>query len=526
MNWEGTGAEEYKLQISLDGETWTDITHAQHSNGGIETYNYNGVTAKYIKMQGIKPNSIYGYSLWEFEVYGDSLDKCELTNLYYMNVNMDTSIYTPETKERFNQALNNTYKVINEDVDSSTILETKQELLDSINNLKLLANFDYLGSLIKECKNLDESVYTPATFEKLEAKLQEAEMIYNDKNSSQEKIDSICEEIVEAKDKLIFKSDKTDLIILIDEVNKLDHSLYLDACAEELDIYLNKAQAVVNDENASEESVLEAYTNLSNAKDRLVTKESYAYLEELIAKSLDIDESKYTDESIRLLTDKRKQAEEAYKESAPQNDKVQKAIIELESALKSLEKKIDYSQLIAIIDKAESIDQTKYTPSSLLKVNNEVLKAKALMEKANVTQEEIDEMVTTLSDVIDHLVLKADKTKLKELITKIEHADLSKYENTDSLITVLNQSKEVLMNEEATQSEVDQAYEMLNASYKQLKLKSDNIEITEIPTQSTNKTDKKEQIKMGDTTYVNMIGWSLLIMLSCLGIFFIRKRMY
>ncbi len=53
---------------------------------------------------------------------------------------------------------------------------------------------------------------------------------------------------------------------------------------------------------------------------------------------------------------------------------------------------------------------------------------------------------------------------------------MSKYENTDSLITVLNQSKEVLMNEEATQSEVDQAYEMLNASYKQLKLKSDNIE--------------------------------------------------
>ena len=154
LNWEGTGAEEYKLQVSLDAETWTDITHAQHSNGGIETYNYNGVTARYVKMQGIKPNSSYGYSLWEIEVYGDSLDKCELTNLYYMNVNMDTSIYTPETKERFNRALNNTYKVINENVDSSTILETKQEFLDSINNLKLLANFDYLGSLIKECKNL------------------------------------------------------------------------------------------------------------------------------------------------------------------------------------------------------------------------------------------------------------------------------------------------------------------------------------------------------------------------------------
>ncbi|MFR5480871.1 discoidin domain-containing protein [Catenibacterium sp.] len=526
LNWEGTGAEEYKLQVSLDGETWTDITHAQHSNGGIETYNYNGVTARYVKMQGIKPNSIYGYSLWEFEVYGDSLDKCELTNLYYMNVNMDTSIYTPETKERFNQALNNTYKVINENVDSSTILETKQELLDSINNLKLLANFDYLGSLIKECKNLDESVYAPATFEKLKDKLQEAEMIYNDKNSSQEKIDSICEELIEAKDKLIFKSDKTDLIALVDKVNKLDRSLYIDVCVEKLDIYLNKAQEVINDENANEESVLEAYENLSDAKDLLVTKESYEHLQELITKALDIDESKYTEESIKLLTDKRKQAEEAYKESVPQNDKVQKAILELEGALNALEKKIDYSQLLAIISKAESIDQTKYTPSSLLRVNNEVLKAKALIDKADVTQEEIDEMVTTLSETVDHLVLKADKTKLEELISKIDALDMSKYENTDSLIKVLNQSKEVLMNEEATQSEVDQAYEMLNASYKQLKLKSDNIEITEIPTQSTNKTDKNEQIKTGDTTYLNMIGWSLLIMMSCLGIFFIRKRVY
>lgn len=526
MNWEGTGAEEYKLQVSLDGETWTDITYAQHSNGCIETYNYNGVTARYVKMQGIKPNSIYGYSLWEFEVYGDSLDKCELTNLYYMNVNMDTSIYTPETKERFNQALNNTYKVINENVDSSTILETKQELLDSINNLKLLANFDYLGSLIKECKNLDESVYAPATFEKLKDKLQEAEIVYDDKNSSQEKIDSICEELVEAKDKLIFKSDKTDLIALVDEVNKLDRSLYIDACVEELDIYLNKAQEVINDGNANEESVLEAYKNLSDAKDHLVTKESYEHLQELITKALDIDESKYTEESIKLLTDKRKQAEEAYKESVPQNDKVQKAILELEGVLNALEKKIDYSQLIAIVDKAESIDQTKYTPSSLLRVNNEVLKAKALIDKDDVTQEKIDEMVNTLSEAIDHLVLKADKTKLEELISKIDALDMSKYENTDSLITVLNQSKEVLMNEEATQSEVDQACEILNASYKQLKLKSDNIEITEIPTQSTNKTNKNEQIKTGDTTYINMIGWSLLIMMSCLGIFFIRKRVY
>ena len=526
LNWEGTGAEEYKLQVSLDGETWTDITHAQHSNGGIETYNYNGVTARYVKMQGIKPNSIYGYSLWEFEVYGDSLDKCELTNLYYMNVNMDTSIYTPETKERFNQALNNTYKVINENVDSSTILETKQELLDSINSLKLLANFDYLGSLIKECKNLDESVYAPATFEKLKDKLQEAEMIYNDKNSSQEKIDSICEVLIEAKDKLIFKSDKTDLIALVDEVNNVDRSLYIDVCVEKLDIYLNKAQEVINDENANEESVLEAYENLSDAKDLLVTKESYEHLQELITKALDIDESKYTEESIKLLTDKRKQAEEAYKESVPQNDKVQKAILELEAALNALEKKIDYSQLLAIIGKAESIDQTKYTASSLLRVNNEVLKAKALIDKADVTQEEIDEMVNNLSETIHHLVLKADKTKLEELISKIDALDMSKYENTDSLITVLNQSKEVLMNEETTQSEVDQAYEMLNASYKQLKLKSDNIEITEIPTQSTNKTDKNEQIKTGDTTYINMIGWSLLIMMSCLGILFIRKRVY
>ena len=526
LNWEGTGAEEYKLQVSLDGETWTDITHAQHSNGGIETYNYNGVTAKYVKMQGIKPNSIYGYSLWEFEVYGDSLDKCELTNLYYMNINLDTSIYTPETKERFNQALNNTYKVINEDVDSSTILETKQELLDSINNLKLLANFDYLGSLIKECKNLDESVYTPSTFEKLKVKLQEAEIIYDDKNSSQEKIDSICDELVKAKDQLIFKCDKTDLITLVDEINKLDHSLYVDACVEELDHCLKKAQAVINDENANEESVLEAYKNLSDARDHLVTKESYEYLQELITKALAIDESKYTDESIELLTNKRKQAEDAYKESIPKNDKVQKAILELEGALNTLEKKIDFSQLLTIIDKAESIDQTKYTPSSLLKVNNEVVKAKALMEKADVTQQEIDEMVNTLSELVDNLVLKANKTKLEELIEKIDALDMSKYENTDSLIVVLNQSREVLMNEEATQSEVDQAYEILNASYKQLKLKSDNIEITEIPTQSTNKTDKNEQIKTGDGTYINLIGWSLLILMSCLGIFFIRKRLY
>lgn len=74
LNWEDSYAKEYKIQVSDDGENWADIYETHDSPGGIETIRLEDpVEARYVKMQGIKRSGEWGFSIWEFEVYGREL---------------------------------------------------------------------------------------------------------------------------------------------------------------------------------------------------------------------------------------------------------------------------------------------------------------------------------------------------------------------------------------------------------------------------------------------------------------------
>ncbi len=68
--WEGAYAKKYKIQISNDEENWSDIYINSNCNGGDETLNITA-TARYVRLYMTeKFLSAYGYSLYEFEVYG------------------------------------------------------------------------------------------------------------------------------------------------------------------------------------------------------------------------------------------------------------------------------------------------------------------------------------------------------------------------------------------------------------------------------------------------------------------------
>ena len=93
LNWEGAHASEYKLMASSDKEIWTEVHHDDNGKSGITEINFDDVVdARYLKMQGIKPATKYGYSLWEFEVYGSvkelenvALNKETKASSVYMN---------------------------------------------------------------------------------------------------------------------------------------------------------------------------------------------------------------------------------------------------------------------------------------------------------------------------------------------------------------------------------------------------------------------------------------------------------
>ena len=69
--WENARAKKYELQTSLDGKEWTTVKTVTDVKTGGETIDFTPVEARYVKMHGLqKEMEAYGYSIYEFEVYG------------------------------------------------------------------------------------------------------------------------------------------------------------------------------------------------------------------------------------------------------------------------------------------------------------------------------------------------------------------------------------------------------------------------------------------------------------------------
>ncbi|WP_112245577.1 discoidin domain-containing protein [Kribbella monticola] len=69
LQWDPASAKSYQIQVSNDATNWTPIYTTTNGPGFKETLNITG-TGRYVRMYGTQRNTPYGYSLWEFQVYG------------------------------------------------------------------------------------------------------------------------------------------------------------------------------------------------------------------------------------------------------------------------------------------------------------------------------------------------------------------------------------------------------------------------------------------------------------------------
>ncbi|RAG83857.1 hypothetical protein DN069_19810 [Streptacidiphilus pinicola] len=69
LNWETASGKAYQIQTSNDATNWTTVYSTTSGPGGTETLNVSG-SGRYIRMYGTQRNTQWGYSLWEFSVYG------------------------------------------------------------------------------------------------------------------------------------------------------------------------------------------------------------------------------------------------------------------------------------------------------------------------------------------------------------------------------------------------------------------------------------------------------------------------
>ncbi|HEY0531219.1 MAG TPA: discoidin domain-containing protein [Actinoplanes sp.] len=69
LNWEAAAGKAFQIQTSNDGTNWTNIYSTTAGTGGNQTLTVSG-SGRYVRMNGTQRTTQYGYSLWEFGVYG------------------------------------------------------------------------------------------------------------------------------------------------------------------------------------------------------------------------------------------------------------------------------------------------------------------------------------------------------------------------------------------------------------------------------------------------------------------------
>jgi beta-glucanase (GH16 family) len=69
LNWETAFGKAFQIQTSNDGANWTTIFSTTSGTGGVQNLSVSG-SGRFVRMLGTQRGTQWGYSLWEFGVFG------------------------------------------------------------------------------------------------------------------------------------------------------------------------------------------------------------------------------------------------------------------------------------------------------------------------------------------------------------------------------------------------------------------------------------------------------------------------
>lgn len=276
---------------------------------------------------------------------------------------------------------------------------------------------------------------------------------------------------------VIANYNKTKLEEMIQEAEKLDSEEYTEESFANLQKALEEAGNVLANMNADKEMVVGAEESLKTALDALqkTDKADLAALIEYANSQKGEEEYQWVVKAVKEAFEKALADAEAVNmnESATQE--------EVDAAYELLLGRVHLlgfignpTNLKVTLDLAKETSTEGKTEESVAILNAAIEKAEVMLKTENVLQEELEAMVAELKAAIEGLkdVVEVDKADLLELIKKAEGYDLTKYTpvTVEGLKAALVGAKAVYDNPDATQKEVDSAYQSLHQAIFGLRL--------------------------------------------------------
>ena len=69
LAWEAAYGKAYRIEVSVDEQTWREVYKTQNGKGGAEVIRFAPIGARWVRLTGTKRATEFGYSLWEMKVF-------------------------------------------------------------------------------------------------------------------------------------------------------------------------------------------------------------------------------------------------------------------------------------------------------------------------------------------------------------------------------------------------------------------------------------------------------------------------
>lgn len=235
---------------------------------------------------------------------------------------------------------------------------------------------------------------------------------------------------------------------------------------------LTAAKALAENPQASQEDVDNAFLDLITAVNLLENEVQRVGLKAAIdgAEAILANEEElalYTPESVEAVRAALAEAQRVYAEESADQETVNAATRQLLDAVTSLVVIEQDTRLDILIEKAEELlaNRDDYTAASADALETVLEAAKAVAEKDEVTDAEINEAYNALAEAISGLVRKTDKSELKNALEKADavlaEADRYVEDTIAGLAEAAEAAKAVYDKEDADASEVGAAVKAL-----------------------------------------------------------------
>lgn len=348
------------------------------------------------------------------------------------------NLYTDDTITKINNVINDYYDkngnwkadLVYIKIDKQSEMDKLIKDMDNIKNnsfVKNPADYTKLKKIEQEANNLVRDNYKDLT--DLDAKLKNANELSDKlKLDEQDKIDKVVSELEDAISKLELKDANYENVnAAITKAENIVRDNYKDLT--DLDAKLKAAKASLNLKIDKQTEVDKAAVELETAISNLELKDAnYEKVNDAITKAENIVRENYKD--LTDLDAKLKTAKSSLNLKIDKQKEVDKAAVELETAITNLElKDADYSKIndfkTNVYDK---LDSTKYTNFDIL-VNamNNIDYSIKINE-----QEKVNEMYNSLVKVYNNLIkTRADYSKVELAINNAKKYEANKYNYTN-----------------------------------------------------------------------------------------------